>query len=311
MRVLFAGTPAPAVVSLQALIDSPRHDVVGVLTRADAPAGRGRKLSRSPVGTLADAAGIPVYTPRRVGDPEFVATLEALAIDAAPVVAYGALLPPSVLYLPRYGWINLHFSVLPAWRGAAPVQHAILAGDEVTGASTFLIEEGLDTGPVFGVATETITNDDTAGSLLERLAVSGAQLLLATLDGIEDGQVMPLEQAIDGISLAPKLTVEDAHLDFTRPAAAVDRRIRACTPAPGPWTLWRGTRVKLGPARISAALPSGSLPPGGISVDGGSVLVGTATRPLVLSTVQPAGKRPMPAADWARGARLEPGAEFG
>ena len=302
MRVLFAGTPAAAVPALQALLDSPRHEVVAVLTRPDAPAGRGRAVTRSPVALLADQAGLPVFTPRRPSEAEFVSTFTELAVDCAPVVAYGALLPPSILLIPRLGWINLHFSLLPAWRGAAPVQHAVLNGDEITGASTFLIEEGLDTGPVFGMTTEQIRADDTAGDLLQRLSVSGAGLLTATLDALDDGEVAPLEQSSDGISLAPKLTVDDARIDFTRPAVAVDRRIRACTPAPGPWTMWRGERLKLGPARI-AALPSGELAPGAIRVDGASVLIGTATRPVALGTVQPAGKRAMAAIDWARGAR--------
>ena len=301
MRVLFAGTPAASVPALQGLLVS-RHEVVGVLTRPDAPAGRGRAVTRSPIGMLADEAGLPVFTPRRPSEPEFQATLTELAVDCAPVVAYGALLPASILLIPRLGWINLHFSLLPAWRGAAPVQHAVLNGDEITGASTFLIETGLDTGPVFGMTTEVIRADDTSGDLLARLAVSGAGLLTATLDALDEGRVAPREQPTDGVSLAPKLTVDDARIDFTHPAVAVDRRIRACTPAPGPWTLWRGERLKLGPARI-AALPAGELAPGSVRVDAASVLVGTATRPVALGTVQPAGKRAMAAIDWARGAR--------
>ena len=303
MRLLFAGTPEAAVPALRALIASPRHDVVGVLTRPDAPAGRGRRLSRSPVGLVADEVGLPVFTPRRPGGADFVQTLAELAPDCAPVVAYGALLPARILLIPRFGWVNLHFSVLPAWRGAAPVQHAVLAGDEITGASTFLIEEGLDTGPVFGVTTEAIRPDDTAGTLLQRLATAGAGLLTATLDALDDHEIAPREQPAEGVSLAPKLTVDDAHIDFTQPAVAVDRRVRACTPAPGAWTRWRGERLKLGPVRISAADASGGSPPGRLSVTGGSVLVATATRPVALSTVQPAGRRPMPALDWARGAR--------
>jgi methionyl-tRNA formyltransferase len=302
MRLLFAGTPTAAVPSLRLLLDSPRHDVVAVLTRPDARSGRGRTVTRSPVGRVADEAGVPVYTPRRPGDPEFVETLTGLGVDCAPVVAYGALLPASVLLVPRLGWINLHFSLLPAWRGAAPVQHAVLNGDEITGASTFLIEEGLDSGPVFGVTTEQIGPHDTSGDLLERLSVSGAGLLAATLDALADGEVAPREQPTDGVSLAPKLSVEDARIDFTRPAVAVDRRIRACTPAPGAWTTWRGERIKLGPARI-AAVPAGELAPGRIRVDGSSVLVGTATRAIALGSVQPAGRNPMSAPDWARGAR--------
>ena len=302
MRLLFAGTPPAAVPALRLLLDSPRHDVVAVLTRPDAPSGRGRAVGRSPIGQLADEAGVPVHTPRRPSDPEFVETLRGLAVDCAPVVAYGALLPASILLVPRLGWVNLHFSLLPAWRGAAPVQHAVLNGDEFTGASTFLIEAGLDSGPVFGVTTEPIGPDDTSGDLLSRLSVSGAELLAATLDALEDGDVAPREQPTDGVSLAPKLSVEDARIDFARPAIALDRRIRACTPAPGAWCTWRGGRLKLGPVSIAAG-PAGELAPGRIRVDGGAVLVGTSTRPIVLGTVQPAGRKPMAATDWARGAR--------
>lgn len=303
MRVLFAGTPAAAVPSLQALIDSPRHEVVGVLTRPDAPAGRGRVVRRSPVGELADAYGIAVHTPRRPGDDDFVATLTELAPDCAPVVAYGALLPTRILYLPRYGWINLHFSLLPAWRGAAPVQHTILAGDEITGASTFLIEEGLDTGPVFGVTTDPVRPHDTAGDLLDRLSIAGAGLLTATLDALDDHDIAPRDQIGDGVSFAPKLTTDDARIDFATPAIGIDRQIRACTPAPGAWTLWRGERLKLGPIRmaVGTALPVGQIR------TGTDVEVGTATDAVALSTVQPAGKKPMAARDWARGAHLQPG----
>jgi methionyl-tRNA formyltransferase len=307
MRVLFAGTPSAALPSLQALIDSSRHEVIGVLTRPDAPAGRGRGLRRSPVGELADAHGITVHTPRRPGEDEFVATLTRLAPDCAPVVAYGALLPARILLLPRFGWINLHFSLLPAWRGAAPVQRAILAGDEITGASTFLIEEGLDTGPVFGVTTDTIRPDDTAGSLLQRLAVAGAGLLTATLDALDDHEIAPREQPADGVSVAAKLTSDDARIDFAAPAHNIDRRIRACTPAPGAWTTWRGQRLKLGPVRLGEGT---GLAPGQVRV-GADVLVGTASAPVVLSSVQPAGRTSMAAIDWARGAHLAPDERLG
>jgi methionyl-tRNA formyltransferase len=310
MRLLFAGTPQAAVPSLLALLDSPRHDVIGVLTRPDAPAGRGRKVARSPVALAADEHGITVYTPKRPREPDFIETLAELAPDCAPVVAYGALLPAEVLYIPRFGWINLHFSILPAWRGAAPVQHAVLAGDEITGASTFLIEEGLDTGPVFGVTTEAVRPDDTSGTLLERLSRAGAGLLTATLDALEDRQIAPREQSEEGVSFAPKLTVDDARIDFCLAAAAIDRRVRACTPSPGAWTLFRGERVKLGPVRITA-LPAGELAPGEIRLESGVVTVGTATRPVALGSVQPAGKRLMPAPDWARGARIAPSDRLG
>jgi methionyl-tRNA formyltransferase len=302
VRLLFAGTPEPAVPSLQALLGS-RHDVVAVLTRADAPAGRGRRLVPSPVRAAAEAAGIPVLTDVPRGE-EFLERLQALEIDAAPVVAYGHLLRPDVLAVPRLGWVNLHFSVLPAWRGAAPVQHAVMAGDEVTGATTFLLDEGMDTGPVLGTTTETIRPRDTAGDLLDRLARSGADLLVATLDALEDGTLRPHPQPPDGVSIAPKLTTDDARVDWKAPALAVDRRIRGCTPAPGAWTTLPGdasARLGLGP--VTPRPDVTDLSPGHILAGKKDVLVGTATHAVQLGHVQPPGKKPMPAADWARGAR--------
>ena len=225
MRVLFAGTPEVALPSLEALLTSDRHELVGVLTRPDAPAGRGRTLTASPVKRRALAADLEVLTPARPSEPEFLERLAALEVDCVAVVAYGALVPQAALDIPLHGWVNLHFSVLPAWRGAAPVQHALLAGDDVTGATTFQLEAGLDTGPVYGVMTTSVGARETAGDLLARLAVDGAVLLTATLDAIEDEAVAPVPQPEDGVSLAPKLTVEDAHIDWARPAPAVDRRV--------------------------------------------------------------------------------------
>src|SRR5690606_22686557 len=213
VRLVFAGTPETALPSLRALLDSPRHEVAAVVTRPDAPSGRGRKVHPSPVAEVAREAGVEVLQPEKAGDPEFLDRLRAIAPDCCPVVAYGALLPQAALDIPRHGWINLHFSVLPAWRGAAPVQHAVLNGDEITGATTFRIVKELDAGPVYGVVTEAIRPDDTSGDLLARLAVSGAELLLATLDGVEDGAVEARPQPEDGVSYAPKITVEDARVD--------------------------------------------------------------------------------------------------
>jgi len=308
VRVVFAGTPAPAVPSLRALLDSPRHDVLAVVTRPPARAGRGRKASTSPIADLAAEAGLPVLTPRRVGEPDFVDRLTDLAPDCCPVVAYGALIPPPVLAIPAHGWVNLHFSLLPAWRGAAPVQHALLHGDEVTGASTFLLEAGLDTGPVFGVVTETVRPDDTSGDLLDRLAISGAGLLVATLDGIEDGGLVAVPQPSDGVSFAPKVTVEDARVDWTQPGRHVERLVRACTPQPGAWTMFRDERIKLSRVRLRGA---NDLAPGEIRADRSGVAVGTGSVAIELGEVQPSGKRPMPAADWARGARIADGERFG
>lgn len=313
MRLVFAGTPAPAAVSLRALLAS-RHEVAAVVTRPESRAGRGRTLTRSEVHAVADDAGVEVLTPASARDPEFAARLVDLAPDACPVVAYGGLIPAGVLGIPPRGWVNLHFSLLPAWRGAAPVQRALMAGDEVTGASTFLLEEGLDTGPVLGTLTETIRQTDTAGDLLGRLSVAGAELLVATLDGLEEDRITPVPQPAEGVSLAPKLTVEDARVDWARPDYAVDRHIRGCTPAPGAWTTFRGDRLKVHPLRSGPGetTPEGpQLAPGELLVQRREVLVGTGTRPGRLGTVQAHGKKAMPAPDWARGARIEPGEVLG
>jgi methionyl-tRNA formyltransferase len=312
VRLVFAGTPTAALPALDALIDSPRHEVVAVVTRPDKPAGRGRRLAASAVKQRAVAAGIDVLQPGRPSDAEFLDQLSTLTVDCCPVVAYGALLPAPALALPRHGWVNLHFSPLPAWRGAAPVQHAILAGDEVTGASTFRIEEGLDTGPVFGMVTTEIGSRETAGELLERLAKSGAGLLLATMDGIEDGTLVPRPQPTEGVSLAPKITVADARIDWSAPALRVDRLSRACWPAPGSWTTFRGQRLKLGPIRPIPA--GGSLGAGVLELRGtgaaAAVVVGTGSEVVEIGEVRPEGKTAMSAAAWARGARVAVGERF-
>ncbi|WP_030909949.1 methionyl-tRNA formyltransferase [Streptosporangium amethystogenes] len=301
MRLVFAGTPDTALPALRALIDSPRHDVVAVVTRPDAQSGRGRRVHPSPVAELAEEAGIEVLRPQKAGDPAFLDRLTELAPDCCPVVAYGALLPQAALDIPRHGWVNLHFSLLPAWRGAAPVQHAVLHGDAITGAATFRIVKELDAGPVYGVVTEEIRPTDTSGELLARLAESGAGLLTATLDGIEDGKLEAVPQPGEGVSLAPKISVDDARVDWSAPAMRVDRLVRACTPAPGAWTEFRGQRVKLGALRpVPDASP---LAPGQIAVSKNTVLVGTATYPVELGEVQPQGKRLMGAGEWARGVR--------
>ena len=297
MRLVFAGTPAAALPSLQALLDSD-HELAAVVTRPDAPAGRGRALRPSPVRELAQSAGVEVLMPRSPREQAFLERLRGLAPDCCPVVAYGALVPRAALDVPPAGWVNLHFSLLPAWRGAAPVQHALLAGDEVTGASTFLLEEGLDTGPVLGVLTEQVRPADTAGDLLGRLAIAGAGLLVATLDGLAAGTLQPVPQPADGVSLAPKIGVEDARVDWAAPALRVERVVRACTPAPGAWTTLRGRRVKVGPVELTdRRLPAGELH---------GDLVGTATTAVRLGTVRPEGKGEMAAVDWLRGLRPEP-----
>ena len=295
---MFAGTPQVALPALEAIAGS-GHELVGVVTRPDAPSGRGRKLTASPVAQRADELGVPVLRPDHPRDPVFQAQLRDLRPECCPVVAYGALLPTSALAIPEHGWVNLHFSVLPSWRGAAPVQHAIWAGDEVTGTTTFRIVEGLDEGPVFGVMTERIRPADTAGDLLTRLAEGGAGLLVATLDGIADGSLEARPQPVEGLSYAPKLTVEDAHVVWTETAVAIDRRIRACTPAPGAWTTYDEARLKLGPVTITDT----TLAPGQLVVGRREVLVGTGSTAVRLGDVKAFGSRQMQAADWARGVR--------
>ena len=303
MRIVFAGTPAPAVPSLQALIDS-GHEVIAVISRPDAAAGRGRRTAPSPISELARQAGIELLTPATTRDPEFIERLGALAPDAAAVVAYGQILRPNVLEIPTHGWVNLHFSLLPAWRGAAPVQAAIRAGDDITGASTFRLEAGLDTGPVFGIVTEPIAPTDTAGALLDRLSISGARLLVATMDGIADGSLVAVPQPADGVSTVGKITVADAQVDWSHPAPAIDRLIRAVTPAPGAWTESPWGRILLGPVQVTEI---NDLAPRELRAEKKQVLVGTGTTAVRLGQIQPTGKKPMAAADWARGVRPEPG----
>ncbi|MEH3034241.1 MAG: methionyl-tRNA formyltransferase [Aeromicrobium erythreum] len=300
MKLVFAGTPETALPSLDALVAS-RHEVAAVLTRPPARAGRGRTLVPSPVAERAREHGIEVLTPEKPSDPAFLERLREIGPDCCPIVAYGALLRREALDVPEYGWVNLHFSVLPAWRGAAPVQRSIMAGDEVTGATVFSLVEALDAGPVLGTITERILDDDTAGTLLDRLAHQGAHLLRDALDHIEDGDIGAVSQPEDGVSYADKLTVDDAHVRWDRPAFAVDRQVRGCTPAPGAWTLVGDERLKLGPV---TPLESSDLAPGAVRVDKRQVVVGTATTDVALGPVRPHGKKEMAAADWARGARL-------
>jgi len=304
VRLAFAGTPDTALPSLAALAASD-HEIVAVVTRPDTRRGRGRTLHPSPVAEWAAVRGIEVLKPQRADDPDFLAHLASLDIDCFPVVAYGALLKDRALALGTYGWVNLHFSVLPAWRGAAPVQRSIMAGDEVTGATVFSIVRELDAGPVLGQITERIRHDDTAGTLLTRLAQEGSRLLVDVLDHVEE--LSPIPQPEDGVSYAHKLTVDDAHVDWTRPAFAVDRQIRGCTPAPGAWTMRDDLRLKLGPVTV---VESTELSPGEIAISKREVKVGTATNDVVLGEVQPHGKKPMQAADWARGVTWTDAAAF-
>lgn len=310
MRCVFAGTPDVAVVALSRLLDS-SHEVVAVITRPDARSGRGRTLSPSPVAELASSVGIEVIKPASLRDPQILERLRDLGPEVAPIVAFGGLVPPEALAIPTHGWVNLHFSLLPRWRGAAPVQHAIWRGDDVTGASTFLLEEGLDTGPVFGSVIEEIGAQDTSGALLARLAQVGADLLVETLDVIAAGDAAPMPQ-IGEASSAPKLSVEDARVRWDVPAFAVDRQVRACTPAPGAWTTLGDERLGLGPVTLAVADDGqDDLRPGELRVTKKDVFVGTLTDLVRLGSVRPSGKKEMPAADWARGLRLGSGAALG
>jgi len=309
MRLIFAGTPDIAIPTLDALMDSD-HDVVGVVTQPDARGRRGKTRHPSPVNEAAVGHGLTVLTPERASEPAFIDQVREWNADAAAVVAYGQILTPTLLETVRIGWINLHFSLLPTWRGAAPVQRAIMAGDEMTGATTFLIEEGLDTGPVIGAMTERVRGDDTAGELLARLADAGAPLMVQSLAALDSGAATPVRQSDEGVSYAHKLTREDAHVAWERPAHVVDRQIRGCTPAPGAWTtLPDGTMAKLGPVTL-VEHASGSVP-GQLAVDGDEVHVGTGSGRVALSWIAPAGKKAMPAAQWWRGARLSTSAVLG
>jgi methionyl-tRNA formyltransferase len=296
MRVLFAGTPAVAVPSLDALLGA-GFDVVAVLTRPDAPIGRKRVLTPSPVAARAAELGIDVIHAAKV-DAEVTARIAELKPDVAAIVAYGGLIPRAALDVPQHGWINLHFSLLPAWRGAAPVQHAVIAGDDVTGAVTFLLEEGLDTGPVFGTLTEKVRDDDTSGDLLERLSHSGAVLLAQTLSAVEAGAAAAVPQSGE-VSLAPKLTIDDARIDWRRPALAIGRRARGVTPEPGAWTTFEGQRLKLEPVVLRP--DTLDLKPGNVALREKAVLVGTGSHAVELTRVQPSGKKMMTATDWMRG----------
>ena len=296
LRIVFAGTPSAAVPGLRALAAS-EHEVVAVITREDAPLGRKRVLTPTPVAVAAEELGIPVLKANRIAPLE--ARVEALRPDLGVIVAYGGLIREPLLSTPRLGWINLHFSLLPRWRGAAPVQRALIAGDRETGAAVFQLVPELDAGPVFGTITQPIGRNETAGHLLEVLAESGAALLTEVVDALDAGTATAVEQAGE-VTLAPKLELEDGRLDWSRPAAELDARIRGTTPEPGAFAVLSGDeRLKVLDAAIAHG--EGSLAAGEFDLRGGRLLIGTGSDPLHLVTVHPAGKRAMPAADWWRG----------
>ncbi len=296
LRIVFAGSPAAAVPSLHLLAGS-AHQIVAVVTREDSPRGRKRVMTPTAVAQAADELGLPVIkTNRLAGDAADAIT--ALDADLGVIVAYGGLVREPLLSAPRLGWINLHFSLLPRWRGAAPVQHAIIAGDDITGATVFQLVEQLDAGAGFGQFTQAIGRHETAGHLLESLSQAGAGLLANVVDALADGTARAEPQTGD-VTLAPKLTLDDGRLDWTFDAQSIYNRLRGVTPEPGAFTDLDGARLKI----LEAALTHDALPiePGQLELVGKRVLIGTADRPMELVTVQPAGKKPMAAAAWWRG----------
>ncbi|WP_348787916.1 methionyl-tRNA formyltransferase [Leifsonia sp. NPDC080035] len=295
MRLVFAGTPAVAVPALRSLAE--RFEIAAAITREDAPLGRKRVLTPSPVAVAATGLGLPVIKANRLRE-EVTEEVQALEPDLGVIVAYGGLVREPLLSTPRLGWVNLHFSLLPRWRGAAPVQRALIAGDTETGAAVFQLVPELDAGAVFSELRRPIGPDETAGELLDALAVSGAALLADTVAALGDGTAVATPQTGEP-TLAPKLGIDDAHLDLGRPVDEVYARFRGVTPEPGAWASLGAERFKIHAARPSAADP---LPAGVVAADGTRILVGTGSRPLELVTVQPAGKKPMAAADWWRGA---------
>ncbi|MEX5305948.1 methionyl-tRNA formyltransferase [Kocuria sp. CPCC 205258] len=301
MKILYAGTPSVAVPPLVHLAERPDVEIVAVLTRTDAPVGRKKVLTPSPVAEEAGRRGLPVLKANRV-DAELTERIRGLGADVAAVVAYGALVPQAALDAVPHGWINLHFSLLPQWRGAAPVQRALMAGDTVVGASTFLLEAGLDTGPVLGTMTDEVRPDDTAGTVLERLSRTAAPLLADSLRAVVDGSARPAPQQGDATH-APKLTAEDGRVRWSDPAVAVAHRVRGATPEPGAWTRLEERRLKL-----DLVLPRPDvrdLAPGRCVLRGDAVLVGTGSYAVQLTRVQPAGKKTMEATAWARGRSTE------
>ncbi|WP_368499725.1 methionyl-tRNA formyltransferase [Herbiconiux sp. A18JL235] len=299
MKLVFAGTPAVAVPALEAL--AARHQIVAVVTRPDAPLGRKRVLTPSPVAEAAERLGLPVIKAARL-DAEATEEIAARGAELGVIVAYGGLVREPLLSTPARGWVNLHFSLLPRWRGAAPVQWSIIAGDRETGATVFQLQPGLDDGPIWSMTRTAIAPHETAGTLLGRLALSGAEQLADTVDAIAAGETAPVEQSGE-VTLAPKLSIDDARLDFGEPADRVYDRIRGVTPEPGAFTEIDGARLKVHDTAPVRDHPR--LEPGVIEARQGEVLVGTATEPLRLISVQPAGKKSMAATDWWRGQNVE------
>lgn len=320
LKILFAGTPDVAVPSLRALAADTEHfEIVAVLTRPDAPTGRGRKLTPSPVKQAALELDLPVIESDPSEDNVFISELAATGAQAAAVVAYGKILKESVLDALPLGWYNLHFSMLPQWRGAAPVQRAIWAGDRYTGVTVFRITRGMDAGPIVAQRETEIDAHENAGDLLMRLANSGSSVLVHAMQAVDAGRAAAVAQQEGEYPKAEKIRVDDAHIDFTAPVEVVDRQIRACTPNPGAWCLLHADDadgaepitlhvLRAQPADMDHPNAPAALAAGMIAAGKKNVWVGTGSTPLELLEVKAQGKKAMRAPDWARGARLTPAA---
>ncbi|NVJ97345.1 MAG: methionyl-tRNA formyltransferase [Alphaproteobacteria bacterium] len=304
MRIAFMGTPDFALPTLQALVSS-GHDVVAVYSQPPAPAGRGKKERKSPVHMWADDAGIPVYTPKSMKDPAEQAAFSALDLDVAVVVAYGQILPQTVLDAPRYGCVNVHASLLPRWRGAAPIHRAVMAGDKETGVCIMQMEAGLDTGPVLARAKTEIAAEDTTLSLHDRLAAMGGGLIVDAIEQLAAGSLSPEVQADEGVTYAHKIDKAEARIDWTESSTDVDRKIRGLFPFPGAWTGLNGERIKL----LGGTLENGEGAPGELLDD--ELLVACGEGAYRISRAQRAGKGAMNREDFLRGFPVPHGSRFG
>jgi methionyl-tRNA formyltransferase len=309
MRILFLGTSPFAVPSLQQLMDAPEHEILGVVTQPDRPQGRGSKVAQTPVKEAAVAAGLTVWQPEKVRAKEFVQTVRDLAPDVLVVAAFGQIIPQRMLDIPQYGGINVHGSLLPRWRGAAPMQYALMAGDAETGVTTMQMDAGLDTGDILLQGTLPLTDDDNLGTLEPKLAALGADLLVDTLMQLERGDCPRLPQDESLVTVSPSLPPTVGALDWTRPALDLHNLVRGVTPRPGAFGLWQGKRLKVW--RTVLADESSPLAPGAIgNADKQGITVGTGKGALRLVEVQPEGKNRMAADAWARGARVAAGLRF-
>jgi methionyl-tRNA formyltransferase len=306
LKTVFFGTPKWAIPTLEALMDSP-IEVAGVVTNPDRPSGRGMKLQPSPVKESALAAGLDVMQPEKARDPSLADWVRARGADVATVVAYGKILPLDLLEVPLHGFVNVHFSLLPEYRGAAPVQRALMDGKTEAGVSIMRLTAGMDEGPVFALERVPVEPNDTAGSVGDRLAEVGAGLLVRTLLELDAGTAQPHDQDDARATYAPKITDEQARIDWASPADSIRNLVRGLNPAPGAWTTLGDRRLK-----VHAVGPSeAELSPGQLAVVDDSLVVGTGEGSLELVEVQPAGKRRMPGSEFARGLRLEPQARLG